>query len=348
MKKKNVGLLLFCSCMISINAQVHNDVFRVNKIWDQADHNAFTDLIKFDNKYYCTFREGGGHVPWPSGIIGKIRILVSRDSKKWESAVLLEKNDYDLRDPKLSVDSQGRLMLLMGGSKNNITTHDLIKRLTHVSFYDKKNNSFSPPEPIKIDPEIKTEYDWLWRITWHKGIGYGVVYRKKDNSKSDLSLLKTRNGIDYNLITRLPMEGIPGEASICFDQNDNMIIIVRITSGSKIGRIAKSHYPYTDWKWKETGLRLGGPNIIPFQNNWYLIGTRSFNFLNQEKTSVYLYKEGEEIRNIVELPSGGDTSYPGLLVEGNELLVSYYSSHEGKTSIYLAKIPLSYIRNYKN
>ena len=38
------------------------------------------------------------------------------------------------------------------------------------------------------------------------------------------------------------------------------------------------------------------------------------------------------------LPSGGDCSYPGM-VEHDELLwLSYYSSHEGKTSIYLAQI----------
>jgi len=38
----------------------------------------------------------------------------------------------------------------------------------------------------------------------------------------------------------------------------------------------------------------------------------------------------------VTLPSGGDTSYPGLLWHEERLWVSYYSSHEGKTSIYLA------------
>ena len=40
----------------------------------------------------------------------------------------------------------------------------------------------------------------------------------------------------------------------------------------------------------------------------------------------------------LELPSGGDTSYPGLVWYDGILWVSYYSSHEGKTSIYLAKL----------
>jgi hypothetical protein len=43
----------------------------------------------------------------------------------------------------------------------------------------------------------------------------------------------------------------------------------------------------------------------------------------------------------VVLPSGGDTSYPGFVVVGDELWVSYYSMHNSKNaSIHLAKIPL--------
>jgi len=38
------------------------------------------------------------------------------------------------------------------------------------------------------------------------------------------------------------------------------------------------------------------------------------------------------------LPSGGDTSYPGFAWHEGVLWVSYYSSHEGKSSIYLARV----------
>jgi hypothetical protein len=40
------------------------------------------------------------------------------------------------------------------------------------------------------------------------------------------------------------------------------------------------------------------------------------------------------------LPSGGDCSYPGLVWHDGLLWTSYYSTHEGKTSIYLARIRL--------
>ena len=47
------------------------------------------------------------------------------------------------------------------------------------------------------------------------------------------------------------------------------------------------------------------------------------------------------IGELLKLPSGGDTSYPGLLWRDGVLWVSYYASHEGKTSIYLASVKVA-------
>jgi hypothetical protein len=44
------------------------------------------------------------------------------------------------------------------------------------------------------------------------------------------------------------------------------------------------------------------------------------------------------IEPFVQFVSGGDTSYPGLVWHDGELWVSYYSSHEGKAAIYLARV----------
>ena len=66
----------------------------VRKIWDQGKHNAFTDLVRFKDKWYCTFREGDAHV----GGDGKIRILVSSDGESWESAALIEDSEDEALD----------------------------------------------------------------------------------------------------------------------------------------------------------------------------------------------------------------------------------------------------------
>jgi hypothetical protein len=40
----------------------------------------------------------------------------------------------------------------------------------------------------------------------------------------------------------------------------------------------------------------------------------------------------------VALPSGGDTSYPGMVELGGEVWMSYYTSHEGKSAISFARL----------
>ena len=43
---------------------------------------------------------------------------------------------------------------------------------------------------------------------------------------------------------------------------------------------------------------------------------------------------------ILELPSGGDCSYPGMVFHDGTLYVTYYSSHEGKASIYVSEVKI--------
>jgi hypothetical protein len=53
---------------------------------------------------------------------------------------------------------------------------------------------------------------------------------------------------------------------------------------------------------------------------------------------TYIDVENGTMTKLLRLPSGGDTSYPGLVWHNDMLYISYYSSHEGKTCIYLAKV----------
>src|SRR2546429_6325023 len=88
------------------------ELIEVKKIWDQAPHNAFTGLLKWKDAWYCVFREGSGHIP---GTDGKIRLLRSTDGEKWESAALIAEKTVDLREPKICVTPDERLMIVMGG-----------------------------------------------------------------------------------------------------------------------------------------------------------------------------------------------------------------------------------------
>ncbi|MCA9088271.1 MAG: exo-alpha-sialidase, partial [Planctomycetaceae bacterium] len=57
----------------------------VQRIWDKAPHNAFTDLLFHEGRWYCVFREGSAHVS-PDGAL---RVLTSTDGEHWESLALV-------------------------------------------------------------------------------------------------------------------------------------------------------------------------------------------------------------------------------------------------------------------
>ncbi|MDB6124625.1 MAG: hypothetical protein JWQ71_3618 [Pedosphaera sp.] len=50
------GLLSLCTTLLAQTNDVPQLV-SVQKIWHGDTHNAFTDLIRFQGKWFCTFRE---------------------------------------------------------------------------------------------------------------------------------------------------------------------------------------------------------------------------------------------------------------------------------------------------
>src|SRR5207237_7361987 len=110
---------LCLSSLLPLNAiGAAPEIISVVKIWDAGKHNAFTDLIRWRGKWYCSFREADAHV----GGDGQLRVLESDDGEKWQSAALIGEKGIDLRDPKLSITPDDRLMVVAGGSVYEGTT----------------------------------------------------------------------------------------------------------------------------------------------------------------------------------------------------------------------------------
>ena len=106
--------------------------------------------------------------------------------------------------------------------------------------------------------------------------------------------------------------------------------------------LGTSRFPYSDWNWKPLNHAIGGPNFIllPDESIWVagrLIFTTPYAEL--EKTFAG-YIEQDRVTPLLLLPSGGDCSYPGMVYHEGNIWLSYYSSHEGKASIYLARVAI--------
>ena len=157
MNKTLSGILLFC--MLSVTAKADDatglQLVEARRIWDKAPHNAFTDLIRFKDRWYCVFREGKGHVS-PDGAL---RVITSVDGDAWESAALITSDNSDLRDAKITVTPDGLLMLAGAEAMNEPVTH----KHQSLVWFSKDGRTWSGKH------EVGDRDNWLWRITWHEG-----------------------------------------------------------------------------------------------------------------------------------------------------------------------------------
>ncbi len=304
----------------------------VRRIWDGAAHNAFTDLLRHGDEWFCVFREGTGHIPGSNGVI---RVLRSLGGTNWGSAAVVRAPGLDLRDPKISVHPDGRLMLLMGGStyggEERREERPFVRARTQVSF-SADGRAWSAPQPVSVEGE------WLWRVTWRGGVGYGFGYTFFVPARDvSLTLWKTTDGMAYERVARpsVPAGCWPDETTVRFLGDDTMVALVRGEQANHHAYVGTSRPPYTEWVWVDTGHAAQGPNVLVTERGRMLYGGRDFPA--GARTVLGELGRGGAVP-LLTLPSGGDTSYPGLVEHDGLVWMSYYASHEGKASIYLARI----------
>src|SRR5688500_1539526 len=91
-------LLAAVPCFAQAAAAGDPTLLSVERIWDKAPHNAFTDLIRFNDRWVCAFREAPAH---KGGVKdSRMRVLASNDAKVWESVGELADPRGDIRDAK--------------------------------------------------------------------------------------------------------------------------------------------------------------------------------------------------------------------------------------------------------
>lgn len=307
----------------------------VQRIWDRAEHSAFTDLIAFKGRYFCAFREGSGHIPGHNGVI---RVIESIDAQAWVSVALLDEAGVDLRDPKLSITPESRLCVNMGGSIYHGSQR--LKMESRVAFSNAEGGDFSAPQPIPVPTQVRTEMDWLWRITWHEGTAWGAVQQVPTGQPRTLQLLRSEDARAWQWVHTMQVP-FPSETTLRFLSDGRMMALIRRSGPApSVGWVGLAAPPFTDWSYQELDRPLGGPNVVALPDGGWLAGSRD----SQQRTVVGLLQpETAQFTPLVHLPSGGDASYPGFVVEPEQgrVLVSYYSSHEGKTAIYLAALRLA-------
>ncbi len=339
-------------CMVCPAARATADrlpevrVANVRLVFDNGQHNAFTDLVRFAGKFYLTFRScPDGHMVHPTS---SIIILSSTDARQWKQVHRFSVDKRDTRDPHFLV-FNGKLFVYTGTWYSGETTlkyedYDLNKHLGYAAWSEDGSKWHSP---IMLEG---TFGHYIWRANTFDGKAYLCGRRKKsfevaprgEGTQVESAMLESDDGLIWR--TRTLFQEINGdETAFQFEADGSIVAIGR--RGSDNAQLLRSERPYTKWRRKDLDRYIGGPLLTRWDGR-YVVGGRKTIGGKGPKTSMCWLVNGQ-LHEFAELPSGGDNSYPGFVeLSPKRAIMSWYSSHEKDangttiTAIYMADLEI--------
>jgi len=319
----------------------------VRRVFHNGEHNAFTDLCRFQGRYYLTFRScPGGHAVNPSA---SIIILSSEDTKTWQQVHRFSVPQRDTRDPHFLI-FQEKLFVYTGTwycGDSAPKSYDMNELLGYATW---SSNGDDWQEPIMLEG---TYGHYVWRAAAHNGKAYLCGRRKHQFAKVasraerdpiiESALLESSDGLVWHTLGLFQQRN--GDETAFLFKGDGSILAVARRGSGKNAQLCRSSPPYQQWQRKELDRYIGGPLVAKWGDRYVVGGRRT----TTGKAAMSLcWLVGNDLEEFAELPSGGDTSYPGFVeLSPTQALVSYYSSHEkdeaGKvmTAIYLAELSIT-------
>ena len=232
----------------------------------------------------------------------------------------------DLRDAKITVTPDGRLMLAGAEAINVPTTH----RHQSLVWFSADGRTWSDKH------KVGDRDNWLWRITWHKGKAYGFGYGCRNDNRG-IRLFASSDGKSFEtLIDKASVEGTyPNETSLVF------LPTIRATAccgktDSRTTDLGTSRPPYTEWNWQKLGVPIGGPHMIRLPDGRFVAAVRLYD--QTVRTSLcWIDPAAGKLTEFLALLTAA-TGYAGLVLHDGLLSVSTTRRTRAGSSIYLAKV----------
>jgi hypothetical protein len=316
-------------------AQVNQDiVIETWAITHDDMHNSNTDMIEWNDTFYLSYVSS----PWHFGNDESVmHVKRSFDKgKTWEEVTTFNPPGEDIRDPKFAIIGE-RLFL-----------------------YALKNTSFIAEPYISVYSTSEDGTDWtsfetvpgldgwlFWRPKSQDGVTFYNAAYWWEHGKS--VLLKSTDGINWEIVSTINEGERNDETEIEFmpdgrllatgrlEYDEKMDAIFGDTRGSTL--IAVSESPYIAWTELTQSLvtRLDGPYLFTYNERIYAAArfqpdlgrsgplTDQGSALARKRTALYEVRE-DGLAYLTDLPSNGDTSYVGLVMDGDMAYLTYYTS----------------------
>lgn len=290
----------------------------IQRVVADGKHNAFTALVRWKTAYWLSFRKATAH----GSHDGDLVVLRSSDAKKWRKVLHLNVLPDD-RDPQLLA-TKKRLFLYDPARKGGV--------LTSFVTYTDDGKMWSEPRQVYDDHSI------FWKPVAHGGKLYATAHVSSSDGKArQAHLITSKDGLAWKKISKIRGGNWESETTIHFGADGKLVAFLRQIRGSPPSAILESRAPYTEWTGRSSTRHLSGHAVYTFDHTTYLL-SRTRNG-GKNGTMVYVYEKGK-LLPYCKIPSGGDCSYPAAVRIADEMLISYYSSHEGSTNIYTCRVSL--------
>ncbi len=323
-------------------------VTNIRRVFHNGEHNAFTDLVRFKGQLYLCFRScPDGHMVFNTASV--IIMRSADDGATWAQVHRFSVKDRDTRDPHFLV-FKDKLFVYTGTwwsgpGKIEPKDYDMNKMLGFTVSSD-DGTTWSEPEMLEGTFGL-----YIWRAASFGGKAYLCGRRKPgfdigpkgEGSRVQSLMLESDDGLVWK--KRAYFNETAGDETAFLFENDGSLLAIGRHGGGKEAFLIRSKPPYIEWDRKSLDRPVGGPLVVKWGDH-VIVGGRKTTKEKGAKTSL-CWLIGDELKEFVELPSGGDNSYPGFVeLTPTRGLVSWYSSHEmdesGKTitAIYMAELSL--------
>lgn len=313
---------------------VRGEKLRVNRevvldVWDAVNdgaHNSNTDMTFWDGWFYLCHQTSPYHL---GSTRSRLLLWRSKDAKTWEKVTEFKAERGEYRDPTFA-HINGRLFVYVlpnAGRMAEPYTTCFSSSADGVSW-----DTFA---------EVNTP-GWLyWRPKTLDGKTWYVTAYWHEHGKS--VLLKSGDGVKWEIVSQIWEGDHNDETAFEFLPDGRIMATGRLEAGDGLfgdndacTLLSVASPPYDKWSYERSyETRFDGPCLFPYNGRTYGIGRYQSSFFprfaeqgglySRKRTSLFAVDE-RRMKRLTDLPSAGDTSYAGIVIRGDDLYASYYTS----------------------
>ena len=257
-----------------------------------------------------------------------LRIIGSDDGKAWRQLSTVTSSDKKrpLYDPRLSVTSDGRLMLNavetgipVGGYSRSWFSYDAVK--------------WKAPVPMAEDHYLVSN------VFWHVGVAYNFQ-RGSSCGNADVRIGVSN---DHGQSFQVRYEDLDrfgaGKGALVFSQDDGYCVVPRVGKGNELyGLIGISKAPFWQWKWKKLPTALKHPNAIRTKSGSMLIAAGLPDGKGTMKTTLCeLDPVNLKLVRLETLPTA-TSCFVGLAKHNDQVFLTYHTVADNGSTVHFARV----------